>query len=318
MKKTISVTAAMVLVAGVLATYFWFQLRDERQRGSELIARVEALEAATPVAPLPGVAPSPTSVAGPQGPASAATPSVAQAPRAGANAQANAKAPGAAMLEALVGAAGSEQMRTMMRQMMEQMYPDVATELQLTPEEKEKLFDLMARQQDDMAGEAMGLMMGSRDPAAARELQRKLVEKEAAYEREFAALLGGKQTQWEQYQHTAAARQQVDQLKNTLAAGGNPLSEAQHKALVTAFAAEVGRSEKAEREWMTSAAAVESPNFMQESMKRELDTQRGLVDVASPHLNPQQLAAFRKQVEQQERMLQATMGMFGGGQGNKP
>jgi hypothetical protein len=306
MKKSVGITAALLAMGGVLAAYFWLQLRDERQRGSELMARVEALEAVAPAAPSAGVAPA--GATSPQ----AATPPVVQAQGGGADSD---KSPMAAILATMQTPQGREATRMMMRGMMTQLYPDVEQELGITAEEKEKLFDLLIRQQDDMTAESLALVTGGGDPAAARDLQRRLMEKEAEHQRELTALLGGKYPQWEEYQGTAVARQQLGQLRLALAASGHPLSGAQETALVKAFAGEVTRSQKEEREWMLTAA--DSPDVMQESMRRALKVQQNLLALSKPHLTDAQLAQFRRQIEQQEKMLESMMGMLGG-QGKRP
>jgi hypothetical protein len=302
MKKTVAVTAALLVGAGVLAAYFWLQLRTERQRGSELMARVEALEAAAP-STVQAPATSPQAAA-----------SSAQAPR---NAAADgASSPIAAMLGAMQTPGGREATRAMMRGAMAQLYPDIEQELGLTAEEKERLFDIIVRHEEGMSSDALAMMAGEgRDPAATRELQRKLAETQAAQERELTGLLGSKYPKWEEYKSESQARVQLGQLRQVVAASGNPLSEAQEKALVKAFAAEMARNEKEERQWMIAAA--DSPDMMQESMQRAVKMQRNLLDLAKPHLNDAQLTHYRRQAEQQEKMLQSMMGMFGG-TGNRP
>lgn len=309
MKKIPVALAALVLVAGILGAYLWQDLREQRRVGGELAGRVAALESApAPIAPAP-------QAAAPEAPATAVVPqpapaAVAAPPASRPAAREPGKAPAAAMLEAMTGTAqGQEFLRTMMAQ----MYPDVAEEVGLTAAETDKLFALISGQQGTMTADSIALMTGTADAAATRELQRKVVEGQRAQERELQSLLGSRYSKWEEYQGVAAARQQVNQLRSTLATTGNPLSDAQVDSLVTAFAAQQARLAKEEREWANSAAAIDSPNMMQETMQRTLQGQRKLLDVAAPHLDAAQLAQYRRQVEQQERVLEATMGFMGGG-----
>jgi hypothetical protein len=223
----------------------------------------------------------------------------------------------AGMLEAMQSPQGRELTRNMMRSVMSQMYPDIATELDLTAEETGRLFDLLVKQQEELSADSMGLLTGGGNPAAMQDIQRRIVEKERAHEQELSAMLGSKYAKWEQYQSTAAARQQVSQLRTTLAASGNPLSEAQEKSLVAAFAREQGRIEREEREWMRSSAALSSPNMLQESVKRQVDGMRRQVELAAPILDASQLSQFRRQVDQQASMVGAMLGMMGG-QGAAP
>jgi hypothetical protein len=315
MKKISMAVAVLVFAAGALGAYLWWDLREQRRLGGELAGRVAALESAPAVvAPASqGAVPEPAgAVVVPQ-----------QAPTAGAATgsalrpstppvQQSGQAPAAAMLEAMGTAEGQEFTRSMMRAMMAQMYPDVAEEVGLTAAETDKLFALISGQQGTLTADSMALMTGPADAATRRELQRKVVEGQRAQERELQALLGSRYPKWEDYQGTATARQQVNQLRSTLAASGNPLSDAQADSLVTAFAAQQSRFAKEQREWANSAAAIDSPDMMQETMQRTLKEQRKLLDLAVPHLDSSQLAQFRRQVEQQERVLEATMGIMGG------
>lgn len=217
----------------------------------------------------------------------------------------------AEVLDALQSPGNADFTRTMLRSVMSQMYPDLAAELGLTDEEARKLLDLVVEQQLDLTSESVAMMTAGTDPAAMQATQRKMVEKQEAHERELSALLGSKYPKWEEYQGTAAARQQVAQLRGTLAAGGNPLSEAQEKSLVAAFAKEQSRVAREQREWMASSAALSSSNVMQDSLNQALEGQRRLLDVAAPILDATQLAQFRRQVDQQASMLGAVMGMMG-------
>jgi hypothetical protein len=202
------------------------------------------------------------------------------------------------------------------RRRLTQEYPDIEQELGITAQEKEKLFDLLVEQEQFVQQQDQdfaGMMRALQDPAAAREMQRKMVDVERAQEAKMSAFLGGKYQKWEEYQGTVAARHEVDQLRSSLAAIGNPLSEAQSRQLVAAFAAEQSRSRKEDREWNNSSAALNSPNLIQESMQREADSQNRLVDVASPILNTAQLDRYKRQAEQETTMMRAAMEMMTGG-----
>jgi hypothetical protein len=310
MKKLVLMLTAAVIMAGVVTTNLWLNLRAEHAKAEALAARVAAAESArlsqtsmppSPVMPV-AAALNPQTVAAP---AAIAVPPAPQQSAAEAG-----KTPMNAVLKAMITPEGQDATRIMMRGVMTQMYPDIEQELGLTPQEKQQLFDLLAM---DGQESAALMLSGGQDPAATRELQRKLVEAQRAQEAKLAALLGSKYPKWEDYQSTVAARQQVDQLRRTLGASGNPLNDAQANQLVAAFAAEQRRSNKEIRAWSISAAAINSPNMMQESMQRSVATQGRLVDVAAPILDSAQLERYRRQVEQQASMLRATMGMLGAG-----
>src|SRR5690606_22544868 len=227
MKGKHVILAAAVLVAVVAAAMLWLDLRQERAHGSELAARVAALEVAPapasavpgPVTPVPAGAGVPPAVA--NAPAAAPTapaPPPATSPqRSGAS-----QSPAAAVLDTMRTPQGQEFAQAMMRGVMGQMYPDIAEKVGVSQQEADALFDLLLRQQQEIAADSIGLLTGSvQDPAARREIQRNLVEKQRAQEAELAAHLGARHGQWEDYQATAAARQQVNELRAALATGSD-------------------------------------------------------------------------------------------------
>jgi hypothetical protein len=313
MKRIVGVLAVAVVAMGIAAVQFWQELGAERSEAGELAARETTLKAA-PLAPVAVQLP-PAPVAAPviaaAGPQPAAVPAALTTPPS--NPQPPRVAAGSPMqgiLESMATPQGQDAMRSMMRSMMAQMYPDIEQELGLTAQEKQKLFDLMADVDADSADLALNI---PKDPAARREVQRKMVESERKQEAKLSALLGSKYPKWEEYQSTAQARQQVDQLRRTLSATGDSLSDAQSKQLVAAFAAEQKRTDKETREWSRSSAAIDSPDMMQETVRRAADAQNRLVDVASPILSVAQMERYRRQMEQQQAVLRATMSMMGAG-----
>lgn len=318
MKKLVVVLGAGVLVAGIVAGGLWQNLRAQRAHNRELAAeaaRVEpapAVQVAQPLPEAPEV---------PEAPAPAAAPVVAKAEPAAPPAAPPAKAEPAANANPLAAMfdnpQGQEMVRTMMRTVMARMYPDLAEAMDFTPEEASRFLDLLAEQQGSLGTESIAMLGGGMgDPAAMQETQRKLLAQQEANEAKLAAMLGSKYPRWEEYQSTAAARQQVNQISASLNAAGHPLSEAQSKALVAALATETAQAQRDEREW-SRTGALQSKNMVAESVQRAGEAQMRMVDAAAPHLNAEQLALYRREVEQQVKMLGAVMGLLGGqGQGS--
>jgi hypothetical protein len=314
MKKLVAILAIAVLATGVIATNLWLDLRAEHRKAGEIATRLTTAEAQqlAQVAVPPASGPVVPAVAEALPQPAAAPAAIVAAPAAQQPARGATNSPMQGMLEAMVTPEGQDATRAMMRGMMAQMYPDIEQELGLTAQEKLKLFDLLG----DDGGDSASLMLGAQDPAAKREMQRKMVESARDRQAKLSALLGSKYPKWEEYQGTAAARQQVDQLRRTLGASGSPLSEAQSIRLITAFAAEEARAAKENLVWSTSSAAVDSPDMMTETIQRVIDSRGRMVEVAAPVLDSAQLDRYRKQVEQQTTVLRATMGMMG--LGGKP
>jgi hypothetical protein len=315
MKKLVIVLGAGVIVAGIAAASLWQNLRSEREQNRQLAA-----QAATPVQPPAQVplSPAPEPVAPPAAADASASPAAAQGgptpPAEPATQQPPADAN--ALAAALANPQSKEIVRSMMSSVVAQMYPDLAEELDLSPAEAQKFLDLLAKHQGDLGAESLQLLAGGMsDPAAMQALQRKLTEQQRANEAEVAATLGSRYPKWQAYQATAAARQQVSQLSTALNAAGRPLSDTKTEALVAAFAREQEQLQKEERDWGESAAAQNSPNMLAESLQRAAEAQRRSVDVAAPHLDSEQLALYRSQVEQTINMTGAMMGLMGGAPG---
>jgi succinate dehydrogenase flavin-adding protein (antitoxin of CptAB toxin-antitoxin module) len=219
-----------------------------------------------------------------------------------------------AIMEAMQAPGAREATHSMMRTAMNQMYPDLAVELGLSAEEADQFLDLLASRDDDSMDDAMAVMNGGPPNSAAREsMLRQLEESQHAQEAQQSAMLGSRYTKWQDYQHTAAARNEIRELTTLLAPGGNPLTDAQAKELLPVIAAERRRIDQQERDWMTSPAAAQAPNLMQASAQHAIDAQQGLVDVVSKRLTAAQSELYRRKKEQDLRMMRAMMSMFGAG-----
>jgi hypothetical protein len=318
MKKLVVVLGAGVLVVGIAAANLWQDLRAEREQNRQLAAQAAAVPAPGPPVPVAPSSP-PEPVAPPAVALTADAPTAASSepkPPAAAPATQGPAANANPLAAALANPQANEFVRSMMSSMMAQMYPDLAEELDLSPEEAEKFLALLASQQGDLGTESLQLMTGGAgNPAATQDLQRKLIEQQRANEAEVARTLGSRYPRWQAYQATAAARQQVDQLSTALSAAGRPLSESKTQGLVAAFARELEQAQKEEREWSESDAAVNSPNMMAETLQRAAESQRRTIDIAAPHLDAEQLALYRRQVEQTISMTGAMMGLMGGAGG---
>lgn len=308
MKNLAAVLAVAVLATGGVAVKLWRDLQAEHGRAAELATRVAAAESKRSAQ---AAAPSPIEAA--IAAAASAQPLNAEAPPAQVSAPPvpqSAPAAAGSPMKQMLDAMNTPEMRAMMRSSVAQMYPDIEQVLGLTAQEKTRLLDLLAEE----GMESAGLMFdGPQDPAARREMQRKVVEADAAHDAKVSALLGNRYPKWEEYQGTTAARQEVDSLQRTLRNSGSPLSETQATQLVSAFAAEKTRSARELRQWSRSSAAINSPDLMQETVQRTVESQNRLVGVAAPILGPEQLDRYKRQVERETTMLRATMSMMGAG-----
>jgi hypothetical protein len=209
--------------------------------------------------------------------------------------------------------AASEMIRSQVRAALVQQFPDLAAELRLTPAETEKFMDLLARQASGMTGDALGMMTGGSGDAA-QAAQRRMIEKQLASEREIANALGSRYPAWQDYQGTAAARQEVTQLRSLLGTGPDALTEAQTAPLVAAIGAERTRINKEEQNRMTAAVrSSQSLNLMEDQLKNMSSQNERLVGAATGHLSASQLDRYKRMLSQQETMLRTIMGSMNAG-----
>jgi hypothetical protein len=308
MKKLATALGMLLILVGTMSILLWRQLETERARNAETLLHVTALESmpADYVAATPGGAGAEAPVA-----LSAVTPSDAGpgTPAAAGQSSPRGSNPLVAQMEQLRNSAeGREFQRVMMRRMLEEQYPDLAKELDLSPEKAGKLLDLLAKQRADLGSDLLGQVGGAGDPAAREESARALARKEQAYEAELATLLGDTYQKFKQYQDESAsrqraqyARQETESLRNAIDAGGAPLTDAQFQYLNSALASEQKRID-----------ATSRGLNMQQQVQRMAEDNRRLVEVAAAHLNPQQLDRYKRYLQQRAEMAGAMTGLLGG------
>jgi hypothetical protein len=297
--------AVCVVLAGAGSVWLWKDLREQRTQGSELAGRIAVLEGA------PGAA-GPAATSAPQESAEEAistTPGPAGPQQ---NPQANPRQGDvAATMSAMQTPQGQNMVNALMRSMLAQTYPDMAEGMDMSQQEADALFELLARHQSEQTADSMSLVT-AQEPAARIETQRRLSDLARKQQAELQAHLGDRYGRWEDYRAMAAVRQVVNTIKASLAVTGNPLSDEQTEKLVVALAPEQKRLLNDEYARSISAATIESPNYVQESLSRTVDGQRRMVELARPHLTAEQFRLYSQQMEQQLAMLQGVAGALGG------
>jgi len=310
MKKLVVVLVVAAAGLGVAAIYLLQQLNDERRQNADLQARVQTMEslqqaaaaASQPTAPAPQVDATPVPAAA-TATATAATPPAAKRPAA--DVMAGAK-------EILSSPEGRGMVQPMMRAMLAQQYPDLAKELGISQAQADKLLDTIVRQQLDLSADSMDLIAGGNpDAAQLQEIQRKTQERQRQNEAELSSMLGNKYPQWQEYQTTLAARQQISQLNTVLTASGAPLSDAQSKQLTAALGAEQKRINQEQ-----GGTAIPTGKTREETLDLQLqrisDNNRRLADAASGVLTSAQLDSYRKMLERQENLQRNLIRAMGG------
>lgn len=169
-----------------------------------------------------------------------------------------------------------ERARVLDRARAPSQYPGVGQALGLSPEEEDRLYDLLARQQATALQHVADYASSgeSRSQYAARIAR----ENEA----EVASLLGSKYAQWKEYKDELPSRRQVIDLEAVLRASSTPLSDAQARALIPVLA--LARKSSLQRG---------GPQYSPEN-------RQALVDAASGYLTPEQLDAYSQMLDRQQ------------------
>jgi hypothetical protein len=318
-KLAAGILVAGVLAVGTLAVRQWQSLHAESELGAQLRDRVTALEAtqlaAATASPQPAMLPVAATLQSVTASAPGAVPAAPGTAQPAAPPAAN--APVNMVEAALADPANLEMTRNMMRMMMPQQYPDLARDLNLSPAEVEKLFDTLARQQMDLGMGSMDMFTGRElSPAAMQEMERKMQQQQKANDAELSAMLGSKYQQWLDYQGTAAARQQVEQLQAVLDTD-NRLSEAGRKSVIAALAIEESRIDREERSAPQLGGGT-TQEVLENQLKRAVDGNQRRLAAASPHLTVAQRDAYRRLLEQQTNMATMMMRSMTAPAGAKP
>lgn len=306
-----SVCAVLAVASGIVTVTLWRELHAERDVVASLQAQLAQATRTAGRAPAPRIDATAAPAAAP-----AATIALQEKPAAAPEAATRTRAPDAAQIAALTqqellkDPEYRKAMAGMMRSTMEQSYPGLAEELGSDKEELDRLLDLVAEHQMAMTAQSQPFNAEmQRDQAA---LQQRMSEQQALRRQQdeaIRALLGeAKFAKWQDYQQTRSPRMQASSYANNLAQAGLPLSGAQSKALTTVMIAEQ-RSMQQDLRTLSSrnATGQQSPEQVREAfMNRQLDSNRRILEAATPHLNAQQLAALRTQFEQQDAITRAS------------
>lgn len=311
--------AGLALVGAIVSVNLWRELRAERALTAEL--RQQRGESGPAMARVPDA----TATAASMAPASA-SPAASASDEAATPTQGNA-APPPIVSGATVASFISDQQEMMKdpeyrkarlaqtRLTLPQSYPGLVEALGLSPEEADKLYDLLAEQQLEMSTTSMLVTaVGGTppDPAAIQDAARRSAELQRRHDEALMATLGGRYPQWQDYQQTRGARQQVVQVGRTMEAAGFPLTAEQSRPLTDVYITEQRRQREETMQMMASARTagpLDQARMLEERLKLQADSNQRILDAARPHLNAQQLNALQTSMEQQLVMNRASSRM---------
>jgi len=294
MKKLVVILAVALLTTGLATALLWQRTQDEREFNAALQARVSALEAILPPAAAPLAAAAPAMAAAVTAEATAATPAPASAME-------QAQAIAAGFNQVMATPEGREMLRAQARMGMGRLYPHLGAELGFSAAELDKFYDLLARQQSDLTVESMAVSEAGMDSAAMQDMQRKLAERRQANEAEITTALGSKYPQWTTYQQSLPIRRQVAQLQSLLGGDGDALSDAQARPLVATLAAEKARLDQEQRNAARPAPGTRE-QYLALQEQRTTESNRRLLEAAAAHLTPQQVASYKRLMDQEQDM----------------
>jgi hypothetical protein len=320
MRNLMLVCAGLALFSGVVAVNLWRELRAERVVTTELRAQLLGSQAA-PWVPASAGAP----VNQPASGEMLASQSAAAKPEPAAIAEGDKPAPQAAQNTDVTRFVFNQQEMmkdpeyrkarlAQTRMSLPQNYPDLVEELGLTPEEADRLFSLMAENQLEMSDLSMAAATINGvppDPAAMEDVNRRRPEMQRRHDDALMSMLGSSRySQYQDYQQTRPARQQVLQLSRALEGVGMPLTAEQSRPLTAAYIAE----QKRQREEIQRLASSntrqlgpqEQARMLEERYEQQAESNRRLLDTAKAHLSSQQLETLQASLDQQLAMNRAS------------
>jgi hypothetical protein len=212
-----------------------------------------------------------------------------------------------------------EMMREQQKAVINMMYGGLYKELNLSPEEKDRLKELLTDAQLGNMDAAQGLLGGTADAATKAAATKAVEDAKKQADAGIKALLGeGRFAQYEEYQKSVGERMQIDQFKSQIAADGPPLRDEQSAQLLQIMKEEklalppvipTDQNQIPDQDSFTAEKVEGQLKWMEQYNARVTDRARAV-------LTPEQFASYQKFQEQQQSMqklgMQMARQMFGG------
>ena len=215
-----------------------------------------------------------------------------------------------------------EMMREQQKAAINMMYGGLFKELNLSPEEKDKLRELLTESQMGSVEAAQGLFGGAQDEATTAAAKKAAADAKKQADADIKALLGeGRYAQFEEYQTSVGERMELDQLKTQLAGENLPLRDEQNAQLLQIMKEEklalppvipTDHSQMPDQDTFTLQKMDEQMKWVEQYNARVAERARAV-------LTPEQFINYQKFQEQQAAMqklgMQMARQMFGGDKG---
>lgn len=313
MQKIALVLAIAAVGEGLIALHLVRQLQAERETAQTLQARVVELERRVPqraagatFVAIPAPTSSPFAVVGQSAPAQP-TPVMNGQTITALPDQQQMREQMAASMESqrtlLKDPEYREALLTQQKMILMRTSPEVAKDLNLTPDQVDRLFGTLAKQS---LGEmdAVSLWEERSDPAKLQELQHKALEQQRANEAELKSALGeAKYREWQEYQAMAGVRDEAQRLRGALASAGVPLDEnlakslmrvlqGQQQKVMEQYAAAAGSPVAARAGFIAESGndmSADSIRFAEQSLESQARNQEKQREALARVLTPEQL-----------------------------
>jgi ribosomal protein L12E/L44/L45/RPP1/RPP2 len=225
-----------------------------------------------------------------------------------------------------------EAMHAQQKMMLMRSNPNVARDLDLSPEQMDQLFGTLAEQQ--VRGmENMNAFQWSEqtDPAKMQEMNRKATEQVRANEAELKRALGEtKYREWQEYQALSGVRWEADRVRASLASAGVPLDDnlvkpllkslqEQQQKMIEQMTANVAAANAAaanapaQGQIVARAGFITEPNsndvleMQRKSMEYMAQNQRRQRDALARVLSPEQVKIIEEEQEAELQMQRAQL-----------
>jgi PAS domain-containing protein len=221
-----------------------------------------------------------------------------------------------------------EAMRAQQKMNLVRSNPNLARDLDLTPEQLERLYEVLAEQSLRAMENSspMWSVDGERpDAAKMQEFHRKAVEQQRSNETELRRTLGdAKYREWQEYQSMAGVRWEADRVRNSLASAGAPLDESlakpllktlhqqQMKLMQQAAAAAASSNANANARLMVSstfapASSSDMLKMQEQSLEMITQHQKRQREALASVLTPEQLKVVEDEHNAEQQMQRAQL-----------
>jgi hypothetical protein len=211
-----------------------------------------------------------------------------------------------------------EAMRVQQKAMLPSMYPDLAEEMDLTPEQLDQFLSLLADQQVRAMERDRPFFEGPPDPATIQDMARAQQEQQTAMDNEVRDFLGeDKWSAWNEYRSSMGVRHEVSQMRSTLAMKGAPLEDQQVKPLQRAL---VEAQQRQIEDWNRNGPHMVGPYgeanadqqlaLQQQMLKRQREHYERLRESLKSVLTDAQLRHVEEQQEAQMKVQEAHLVMM--------